>query len=89
MSVIEVVYAPVGADTMHTTHGFCEGMTVADALAQSGVFEHYPEAQGLSVGIFSRIVTLDTQLKPGDRVEIYRPLLGDPKEKRRKRAKQN
>jgi len=87
MLPLEVVYAPKGAGTMHTTHAFYAGMTVADALNASGVFEQYPEAEGLPVGIFSRIVTLDTPVKPGDRVEVYRPLLGDPKEKRRKRVK--
>lgn len=87
MLPVEVVYAPEGADTLHTTHAFNTGMTVADALTASGVCERYPEAKKLPVGIFSRIVALDALLKPGDRVEIYRPLLGDPKEKRRKRAK--
>jgi len=87
MLPVEVVYAPEGADTIHTTHAFDAGMTVADALEQSGVFKRYPEAQDLSVGIFSQIVALNTLLKPGDRVEVYRPLSGDPKEKRRKRVK--
>lgn len=87
MLPVEVVYAPKEADIMYTTHAFYTGMTVADALAASGVFEQYPEAKGLSVGIFSRKVTLDTPVKPGDRVEVYRPLLSDPKEKRRKRVK--
>lgn len=89
MLPIEVVYAPKGGDTIHTVHAFYAGMTVADALTASGVFEQYPEAQDLSVGIFSRKVTLDTLVKPGDRVEVYRPLLSDPKEKRRKRVKKS
>ena len=41
-----------------------------------------------SVGIFSRKVTLDYLLSAGDRVEIYRPLLADPKEVRRQKAEQ-
>ena len=87
MLPVEVVYAPLEGDAMHTTHAFHTGMTVADALTASGVFERYAEADKLSVGVFSRVVALDTLLKPGDRVEIYRPLLSDPKEKRRKRVK--
>ena len=38
------------------------------------------------VGIYSRLAKLTDQLKDGDRIEIYRPLLADPKEIRRKRA---
>lgn len=87
MLPLEVVYAPQGAPTLHTTHAFKSGMTVADVLNVSGIFEQYPEAKDLPVGIFSRIVAMDTPVKPGDRVEVYRPLLDDPKEKRRKRVK--
>ncbi|NCT56741.1 MAG: RnfH family protein [Legionella sp.] len=87
MLPIEVVYAPKEAGILHTTHAFCAGMTVADALTASGIFEHYPEARDLPVGIFSQKVARDTFVKPGDRVEVYRPLLSDPKEKRRKRAR--
>ena len=68
MLPVDVVYAPEGADTMHTTHVFYAGMTVADALTASGVFEQYPEAKDLPVGVFSRKVALDTAVKPGDRV---------------------
>ena len=84
---IEVVYAPKGAETLHTTHAFYAGMTVTDALAASKLFERYPETKNLDVGIFSQKVALDTLVKPGDRVEVYRPLISDPKEKRRKRVK--
>ncbi len=87
MLLIEVVYAPKGAGTVRTEHAFFVGMTVADALKASGVFEQYPETQNLEVGIFSQKVSLDTPVRPGDRVEVYRPLLSDPKEKRRKRVK--
>lgn len=64
-------------------------VTVAWAIRQSGVLERFPELklESLQVGIFSRRVTLDTVLQAGDRVEIYRPLLLDPKEARRRRLK--
>jgi putative ubiquitin-RnfH superfamily antitoxin RatB of RatAB toxin-antitoxin module len=57
-----------------------EGASVRAALAAAG----RPEA--LAVGIHGRRVTLETPLRDGDRVEIYRPLGADPKEARRKRA---
>ncbi|HEY0663313.1 MAG TPA: RnfH family protein, partial [Thiobacillaceae bacterium] len=40
------------------------------------------------VGIFSKLVKLDEKLRDRDRVEIYRPLIADPKEVRRKRAEE-
>ena len=56
------------------------GSCVADALAAAGL------ACAEKVGIFGRVVRLDAPLADGDRVEIYRPLMLDPKEARRRRA---
>ncbi|MFH4666833.1 RnfH family protein [Vibrio cidicii] len=64
--------------------------TVEEIIRQSGVLELYPEID-LSknkVGVFSRMVKLDATVRGKDRIEIYRPLLADPKEIRRKRAEQ-
>ncbi|MDV6252697.1 RnfH family protein [Vibrio sp. EA2] len=64
--------------------------TVEEIIRQSGVLELYPEID-LSknkVGVFSRNVKLDATVRDRDRIEIYRPLLADPKEIRRKRAEQ-
>ncbi len=64
--------------------------TVEDALQQSNLLQRFPEidlAQS-RLGIFSRPVKLSDPLKDGDRIEIYRPLLADPKEIRRQRAEQ-
>ncbi len=66
------------------------GTTIAEAIERSGITELFPEID-LSknkVGIFGKLAKLDTELQPGDRVEIYRPLIADPKEARRKRAAQ-
>ncbi len=62
-----------------------ENCTVESAIIQSKILEHFQEINLLknSVGIFSKPVTLDTVLHDGDRVEIYRPLITDPKEARR------
>lgn len=64
------------------------GATVADAVRASGLCERFPEIdlERDGVGVFGRRVALGEVLRPGDRVELYRPLLADPKEARRQRA---
>lgn len=66
-----------------------EGATVSEAIAQSGILAAHPEIDlGHSrVGVWGRFVGLDTVLRDRDRVEIYRPLLVDPKAARRRQAK--
>jgi uncharacterized protein len=66
------------------------GATVADALGISGIAERFPEIdlETAKVGIFGKLTRMDTVLKPRDRVEVYRPLIADPKEVRRQRAAQ-
>jgi len=65
------------------------GTTVEQAIAQSTIRDEFPEIRKkpAGVGIFSRKVALDQVLREGDRIEIYRPLIADPKEVRRERAK--
>jgi putative ubiquitin-RnfH superfamily antitoxin RatB of RatAB toxin-antitoxin module len=65
-----------------------EGTSLQDAITQSGILSQAPEIDlGLSrVGIFGKLRALDTVLRAQDRIEIYRPLIADPKESRRKRA---
>ncbi|MGE5622194.1 MAG: RnfH family protein [Bacillota bacterium] len=65
-----------------------QGATLQTAVLQSGVLQAAPEID-LSVcrvGIYGKLKPLDTVLREHDRVEIYRPLVADPKESRRKRA---
>lgn len=66
--------------------------TVRQAALQSGLQAHFPELDlaAAPLGVFGKLVTApDTQvLEEGDRVEIYRPLLADPKEVRKRRAAQ-
>ncbi|SDH55345.1 hypothetical protein SAMN05216588_105214 [Pseudomonas flavescens] len=68
------------------------GSTVRQAALQSGLQEHVPgiDLAGAPLGIFGRTVASpETRLlEEGDRVEIYRPLLADPKEVRKRRAAQ-
>jgi putative ubiquitin-RnfH superfamily antitoxin RatB of RatAB toxin-antitoxin module len=58
-----------------------DGATVLDALLKAGFGSKNP------VGIFGEPASLETRLRDGDRVEVYRPLKIDPKEARRRRAK--
>ncbi|VAW64862.1 UPF0125 protein RatB [hydrothermal vent metagenome] len=63
------------------------GTTLEQAVELSGIINHFHEID-LSknkVGIFGKLSKKTTELKDGDRVEIYRPLIADPKEVRRKR----
>lgn len=86
---VELVYVPAaGQDAIHLTLELLEGATVSDALETSGLLTSHPWISDLSVGIFAKVVSLETRLKSGDRLELYRPLLIDPKEKRRQRARQ-
>ncbi len=87
MANVEVVYIPVDQSPLRAQVSFVAGMTVANVLDQSGLLDSYPELIGMPVGIFSRTVQLDTQVKSGDRIEIYRSLTLDPMETRRQRAK--
>ena len=66
-----------------------EGTTVRQAIERSGILQRYPGIQLARgrVGIFGRRVELDAPLRYGDRVEIYRPLIADPREARRRRVK--
>jgi putative ubiquitin-RnfH superfamily antitoxin RatB of RatAB toxin-antitoxin module len=65
-----------------------DGATVGEAIEKSGVLAAHPELQlpSLNVGVFSRPRSLEAAARDGDRIEIYRPLLVDPKEARRHRA---
>jgi putative ubiquitin-RnfH superfamily antitoxin RatB of RatAB toxin-antitoxin module len=62
------------------------GSTAAQALAASGLLQrHGLQAEGLRLGVWGKLREPDTVLRERDRVEIYRPLLVDPKEARRQR----
>jgi putative ubiquitin-RnfH superfamily antitoxin RatB of RatAB toxin-antitoxin module len=65
------------------------GAPLREAVMVSGILEQFPEidADQLNCGIFGTSRSLDHPLKDGDRVEIYRPLLADPRVARRTRSK--
>ena len=64
------------------------GTTVAQAVQLSGICKKIPEIQpdNKNLGVFGKLVKPETVLRNHDRVEIYRPITVDPKEKRRKRV---
>ncbi|AIN63454.1 TPA: RnfH family protein [Providencia stuartii] len=68
-----------------------EGATVEDAIMASGILALRADIdlKKNKVGIYSRPAKLSDKLNEGDRVEIYRPLIADPKELRRKRAEKS
>lgn len=86
---VEVVYAAVDRQVLLSVT-VPAGATVRAALLASGVGREFPELDlaECPVGIFGKVVAdADTrQVQAGDRIEIYRPLLADPKEVRRLRA---
>ena len=67
-----------------------EGITAQEVIDKSGILQLYPEIDLVKqkVGLFSKIIKLDHRVREKDRIEIYRPLIADPKEVRKKRAEE-
>lgn len=88
--IVEVAYATPSRQVILSVECVV-GTKVKQAIELSGVLARFPEIDLAlaKVGIFSKKATLETVLRPGDRVEIYRPLLIDPKQARLLRAKKN
>jgi len=84
---VEVAYAKPESQALLTLE-IPEGTTVAAAIQTSGILHWFPEIERnpLSTGIFGRPCEPDQKLKSGDRVEIYRPLIADPRTARRERS---
>jgi uncharacterized protein len=82
---IEVVYA-LPQQQKRVSLDLAPGSTVLDAVQASGLLQRLPQITLGRAGIWGQPVGPDTRLHDRDRVEIYRPLIADPKEIRRKRA---
>ncbi len=84
---VQVCYA-TGAQVFLRDLVVEEGATIAQAIALSGVLAEVPEIDLAlqPVGLFGKKRALDTVLREHDRIEIYRPLVADPKDSRRRRA---
>jgi putative ubiquitin-RnfH superfamily antitoxin RatB of RatAB toxin-antitoxin module len=84
---IEVVYALPNRQVLLSLP-VPAGSTLEECIKLSGITTHFPEiiVSEAKVGIFSRPEKLSTVVKAGDRIEIYRPLIADPREMRKLRA---
>ena len=89
MLEIEIVYGLADRQVLKSMT-VAEGTTVREAALKSGLEVEFPklDLQQAPLGIFGKAVKDETVLRDSDRIEVYRPLLIDPKEARRKRAGQ-
>jgi putative ubiquitin-RnfH superfamily antitoxin RatB of RatAB toxin-antitoxin module len=88
-TAVTVAYAPSPNEQRIVQIRVPRGSTVQEAIRASGLLDAFwtIDPAQLAVGIFGERVPLDRCVEDGDRVEIYRPLLADPKDARRRRAK--
>ncbi len=84
---VEVAYATPDKQIIRTVN-VVAGASISAAIVQSGITIDFPdlELEDAKVGLFGKAAAVTSVLSDGDRVEIYRPLIADPKEVRRKRA---
>ena len=84
---VEVVYALPDRQAILALEVAADA-TIAAVIEQSGILEQFPEIDlgENKVGVFGKLGKLTDTLHAGDRVEIYRPLIADPKEVRKQRA---
>lgn len=84
---VQVCYAKPEGQWLRELH-VSPGCTIRAAIDQSGIVRDEPEIDltVFRVGVHGKLKTLDTLLREHDRIEIYRPLVADPKESRRRRA---
>ena len=84
---IEIAYALLEKQKIYTLE-IEESVTIREAVALTAVLDDFPEADiaDCKLGVFGKVVADKYQLQEGDRIEIYRPLIADPKEVRKQRA---
>ncbi len=84
---VEVAYARPDAQVIIPVEAPI-GATVEQIILQSRIQERFPDIdlKTAKVGIFGKLGKLSATVRHGDRVEIYRPLIADPKEARKQRA---
>ena len=87
MITVEVAFALPDQQVILETE-VADGSTVEEVIRASGILEQFPEIDlsANKVGVFGKISKLSNTVRSRDRVEIYRPLIADPKEVRKKRA---
>ena len=87
MLKIEIIYISATQETFEAECHLPDESTVQDALRVSGFLTKHPESADCPLGIFSRPAKMTTRLQDGDRIECYRLLVLDPKERRRLKTK--
>lgn len=85
--IVEVVYALQKEQTL-LVFEVNQGITAEDVISQSGILQQYLEIDLTKnkIGIFGKLIKLDHPIREKDRVEIYRALIADPKEMRKRKA---
>lgn len=85
--IVEVAYA-LAKEQLIVPIKVADGTTAEQAIKTSGIMAKYPEIDlnVNKIGVFGKLAKLETPLRHLDRVEIYRPLIADPKEVRKQRA---
>lgn len=85
---VTVVHVPVSQPSWTRALSMASGSTVQSAIEASGLLASFPDLdwRQQGVGLFGQLCDPKTVLRDGDRVEIYRALVFDPKESRRRRA---
>ena len=85
---MEVLYARPRAPHLVALK-LAPGTTLREAITRSGLLQRFAEIDlaVCTVGVFGKIRALDERIEDGDRIEIYRPLTMDPKERRRRQAR--
>ena len=85
--IVEVAYALPDQQSLLEIE-VPEGVVISEVVKQSKILDDYPELEldKLEVGIFGKFAKLNQKVRDRDRIEIYRPLIVDPKEVRKRRA---
>jgi len=85
--MVEVVYALPDKQSLLVVK-VPEGTAIKKVIQASNILELYPELDlnNMDVGIFGKMAKMDQKARDRDRIEIYRPLIADPKEVRKRRA---
>lgn len=85
--IVEVAYALPDQQSLLEIE-VPEGVVISEVVKQSKILDDYPELEldKLEVGIFGKFAKLNQKVRDRDRIEIYRPLIADPKEVRKRRA---
>lgn len=85
---IEIAFSEKEGQALLLELDVSAGITIKEVLMMSSLYETHPDILSMPLGIFSQKATLDTLIKEGDRIELYRPLVITPMEKRRLLARE-